>query len=267
MNNNYMPQQPYSNPNTGTQYLSYSNPKYQYADYKSTDVESGSELYKGDFDLQLRLGFIRKVYGILSAQLLVTFFMVCLSMTTAFGTFQKQTPGLMILAMVGAIATMIMLMCCSGYVRQVPTNYIVLAVFTVCEAYLVSALCSVTHPKVVFMAAAMTCFMTLALTVYACTTKTDFTVCNSLLFIASCVLLLFGIFQFFIKSHTLHLVICCFGVFLYSVYLVYDTQLIIGNKENKLDYDDYIIGALMLYLDIINLFIYLLEILKEFQKD
>ena len=60
---------------------------------------------------------------------------------------------------------------------------------------------------------------------------------------------------------------CCFGVLLYSIYLIYDTQLIIGNKENRLDYDDYILGALMLYLDIINLFIYLLQILKEFNKD
>jgi FtsH-binding integral membrane protein len=128
-------------------------------------------------------------------------------------------------------------------------------------------MCSVTNPKVVFMAVAMTCFMTLALTVYACTTKTDFTVCNSLLFIASCVLLLFGICQIFIRSHTFQMIICCFGVFLYSIYLVYDTQLIIGTKENKLDYDDYILGALMLYLDIINLFIYLLQILREFQKD
>ncbi len=261
----YMPQQPYANPNTGAQYYSYSNPKY--SDYKSTDVESGSEMYKESFDLQLRLGFIRKVYGILSAQLVLTFFMCLLAMSTSFGTFQKQNPGLMILSMILSIVTLFTLMCFPTYLKQVPTNYIILSVFTVCEGYMVSALCSVTNPKVVFMAASMTCFMTLALTIYACTTKTDFTVFNSLLFIASCVLLLFGIFQFFIKSNTLHLIICCFGVFLYSLYLVYDTQLIIGNKENKLDYDDYIMGALMLYLDIINLFIYLLEILKEFNRD
>ena len=172
----YMPQQPYANPSTGTQYLSYSNPKY--ADYKSTDLESGTEMYKENFDLHLRLGFIRKVYGILSAQLTLTFLMCALSMSTAFGTFQKQNPALMIIALIASIVTMIMLMCFPSYVKQVPTNYILLGIFTFCEGYIVSALCGVTNPKVVFMAAAMTCFMTIALTIYACTTKTDFTVCN-----------------------------------------------------------------------------------------
>ena len=262
---NYMQAQPYSNPNTGTQYLSYSNPKY--TDYKSTDVESGREIYKDDFDLQLRLGFIRKVYGILSFQLIITFLMCALSMTTSFGSFQKQYPGLMIFALITSIVVMIMIMCFPSYGKQVPTNYILLALFTVAEGYLVSALCGVTNPKIVFMAASMTCFITIALTIYACTTKQDFTVCNSLLFIGSCIMLLFGIFVFFTQSKTIHIVMCCFGVLLYSIYLIYDTQLIIGNKENRLDYDDYILGALMLYLDIINLFIYLLQILKEFNKD
>ena len=262
---NYMQSQPYSNPNTGPQYLSYSNPKY--ADYKSTDVESGTELYKEDFDLHLRLGFIRKVYGILSLQLFLTFLMCALSMTTAFGTFQKQNPAIMFLAMIVSIVVMIMIMCFPNYGKQVPTNYILLTVFTVAEGYLVSTLCGLTNPKLVLMAASMTCFITIALTFYACTTKTDFTVCNSLLFIGSCIMLLFGIFVFFTQSKIMHIAMCCFGVFLYSIYLVYDTQLIIGNKENRLDYDDYILGALMLYLDIINLFIYLLQILKEFNRD
>jgi FtsH-binding integral membrane protein len=42
--------------------------------------------------------------------------------------------------------------------------------------------------------------------------------------------------------------------------LVYDTQLIAGKGKLKLGVDDYIIGALIIYLDIILLFLELLKI-------
>ena len=51
--------------------------------------------------------------------------------------------------------------------------------------------------------------------------------------------------------------ICLFGI-----YLIYDTQLILGNKENSIDLDDYILGAFMLYTDIVNLFLQILQLLQ-----
>ena len=45
-------------------------------------------------------------------------------------------------------------------------------------------------------------------------------------------------------------------VVLTSIYIIFDTRLIMS----KMSYDDYIIAALLLYVDIINLFLYLLSI-------
>ena len=50
-------------------------------------------------------------------------------------------------------------------------------------------------------------------------------------------------------------------VVIYSIYLLYDTQLIMGKFGNEYSIDDYIFAALNLYLDIINLFLYILQIL------
>jgi FtsH-binding integral membrane protein len=36
--------------------------------------------------------------------------------------------------------------------------------------------------------------------------------------------------------------------------------MIMGRKENELSGDDYIIGALMLYVDIINIFLFILQL-------
>ena len=51
------------------------------------------------------------------------------------------------------------------------------------------------------------------------------------------------------------------GALVFSLYLVYDTQLMLGGKHKyALSPEEYIFAALNLYLDIINLFLYLLSI-------
>ena len=47
---------------------------------------------------------------------------------------------------------------------------------------------------------------------------------------------------------------------IFSVYIVFDTQLIIGGKHYAIDPEEYIFAALNLYLDIVILFRYLLII-------
>ena len=51
------------------------------------------------------------------------------------------------------------------------------------------------------------------------------------------------------------------GVLIYSVYLIYDTQLLAGGKRYQLSLDDYVVAALIVYLDIIMIFLYLLQLL------
>ena len=58
------------------------------------------------------------------------------------------------------------------------------------------------------------------------------------------------------------------GVFLSSFYLIFDTQLILsgtyeGHRRFEIDQDSYIMAALILYLDIINLFLYILKMLGD----
>merc|ERR1719375_1213513 len=52
------------------------------------------------------------------------------------------------------------------------------------------------------------------------------------------------------------------GVLLFTFYIVYDTQLILGEwggHQQQFGLDDYVFAALNLYLDIINLFLYILR--------
>lgn len=216
---------------------------------------------------KVRIGFIRKVYGILLVQLTFTFLLTLISvLSPSFSQFQLNSPGFFWLAIIGSIVFTILICCFRKLARTVPTNYLLLFGFTFCEAYLVSFVCGMTDPKLVLMAAAMTCAIVLSLTIYAWTTKTDFTIMGSMMFVISCVMLLFGIFMLFTQNKTLNIIYSCLGVLAFSIYLVYDTQLIVGNHQNKLEIDDYILGSIMLYLDIINLFLHILNLLKQLNR-
>ena len=58
------------------------------------------------------------------------------------------------------------------------------------------------------------------------------------------------------------------GALIFSLYIVYDTQLMMGGKHKySLDPEEYIFASLNLYLDIINLFMYILMIVGASSSD
>ena len=114
---------------------------------------------------------------------------------------------------------------------------------------------------VVVTAAFMTASLVIALTLYAIFTKTDFTACGGTLTVMGTTLLQLAFIMFFLglKSDFIYNII---GVFFFGLYLVYDTQLIVGESRRKysINKEDYILGAMLLYMDIIRIFKFLLRI-------
>jgi FtsH-binding integral membrane protein len=215
---------------------------------------------------EMRLGFIRKVYGILTAQLAVTAFMTMISMSsTSFQKFQLEHVGLAYFCLFLTLVLPCIIVCFTSTMRKVPNNYIILFAFTLAESYLVSFICAFSEPHLVFMAAFMTFCLVASLSIYALYTKTDFTMQGGMIFVFGCGVMLFGLFTIFSNNKTMHIIYCVAGIILFGLYLLYDTQLILGNKENALEMDDYILGAFMLYTDIIYLFLRILELLQLLQ--
>ena len=158
--------------------------------------------------------------------------------------------------------------CYRKIARTVPLNYILLAIFTISESYLVSCITMGYEPKMVATAAVMTAAVTLSLTAYAFSDKSkDFTIMGGMWFMFFGIIIAAAFVNFFVRSPILQIILsCCFAV-IFGVYIIYDTQLIVGKKELALEIDDYIFGAMMLYLDIINLFLELLRIIGYFTGD
>ena len=101
--------------------------------------------------------------------------------------------------------------------------------------------------------------------VYGYVTKTDLTSMGKILFMALIGLIIAAVVNLFLHNTMMDLVISCIGVLVFVGLTAYDSQKIktmlltagnLGETAQKLA----LLGALTLYLDFINLFIYLLRI-------
>lgn len=100
------------------------------------------------------------------------------------------------------------------------------------------------------------------ISMFAMTTKRDFSGMGKMLFIVLIVVIVGSIANIFIQAPLLQLGIAMVGAVLFSAFILYDTQQIIrGNYETPIE------AAIALYLDFFNLFIMLLQILGIFNSD
>lgn len=79
--------------------------------------------------------------------------------------------------------------------------------------------------------------MVAACTAYACLTEKDFTTSYGIVMVLSAVLLVLFIATLFTDSPLLDNLYCAVGVMLFGVYLVIDTQMIVGGKTIELTMD------------------------------
>ena len=100
------------------------------------------------------------------------------------------------------------------------------------------------------------------ISMFAMSTKRDFSSMGKMLFIALIIMIVASISNIFFQSSMFQLLIASGGALLFSAFILYDTQQII-----KGGYDSPIEAALSLYLDFFNLFISLLQILGIFNSD
>jgi FtsH-binding integral membrane protein len=85
-----------------------------------------------------RKNFVSKVYGILCAQLLLTCAFVTLGVVNdAVNMFLRTNVVLLVVSFVVSLITIYSLSCYKSLARSVPTNYILLFIFTAAETYMV----------------------------------------------------------------------------------------------------------------------------------
>ncbi|CAK9054681.1 unnamed protein product [Durusdinium trenchii] len=228
-------------------------------------------------DTAVRHGFVRKVFGILGVQLFAT--TIVAGFITIYGDhLVSSNPGLVTTLMVCSIMLVLsvscVFMCCPDTMRRSPTNYALLSLFTLAEAVLVGFICVQYTVQSILVTLAITAVVTLSLMLFSCQTTYDFTGYMPYMFTATLVLLFLGIgisiSAAFGAAGTgafkvLNMIYAGLGALMFSFYIVLDTQMILGGKHSKFRFsiDDYCMAAINIYMDIVQLFLFLLQLLGE----
>lgn len=158
------------------------------------------------------------------------------------------------------------LYCSKALRRKVPINYWILLVVTVFEAVYVAGFASLFTGGSVLMvigvlAATVACLFVTAYFTPMSEHLLKFLVVG--LIISFALQLMFFIMLLFIGqiSSVFMIVYACLGVVASGIFVLVD--LIVVMKPGAMDMDDYILGALNLYLDIVRMFVYLLMLLGK----
>mmetsp|Transcript_20424 Transcript_20424/g.52764 ORF Transcript_20424/g.52764 Transcript_20424/m.52764 type:complete len:318 (+) Transcript_20424:52-1005(+) len=216
---------------------------------------------------EIRQGFLRKVYGLISAQLLVTFLMCVWFMfhvpTRFFVVSHPYMTGF------SGLSSIVFLVMCWWYKDKHPVNLGMLGCFTLAIAYNVAFTCAAYMQSglgyIVLQAFVLTAVITVSLTLFTLHSKRDFSFLGAGLF-AGLMALLVGLLLCWLLSlifgYTAWLSFITFllslgGAALFSLYIVFDTWMI----THRMTPDMFIPAAIDIYLDIINLFLNLLRVL------
>lgn len=226
------------------------------------DIEEGT-LYPGlgHGENQLRWGFIRKVYGILSAQIVLTTLVSLV--TVLYSPINETLRGNSGLLLFFAFLPFVLLWPLYIYQQKHPHNLIFLGLFTACLSVTVGVACANTDGRIVLEALILTGAIVCALTGYtfwAAKKGRDFSFLGPALFAGLVGITVAGLLQvFFPLGSTSVAIFSGIGAIIFSAYIVYDTD----NLIKRFTYDEYIWASVTLYLDILNLFLTILRMLRQ----
>lgn len=207
--------------------------------------------------------FLGKVYSLLSLQLVITTCIATLCMkvntilvfvTTNFTPFYYS----MVLMFIELIA----LFC---YKNVYPINIIFLHLFTITNSYMVGVICAIfesnNQSDIILYSFGITISTFICLTAYVLTTKTNFNFLHGYLSVMLCVLICHGIIALIIGFQTSIVYSIC-GIAVFTGYILFDTSMLLYTHNEE----DYVIIVILLYLDIINFFLKMVDFLSKMSK-
>lgn len=263
------------------------------AEYEAVPRASPSDFLMGtnvaSSDVSIRAAFIHKVYGILALQLMLT--IAACSCFMYVPPLRNFITGLGFWAIVMlCIADAAVLVGCFLYKHRSPGNVTWLFAFTLVTSLLVARICAEYKAAglgvLILEALGLALGIFVVLSAYTLIWKKDFTLLRGMIFVALWAVIGSVVVNFVFgvgggkRSPFFCMIIACAGALLFSMYIVYDStyicSLFVDSSTNfsptfvsfisaskimsKLSVDQYIEGTISLYLDVISLFLSVLNI-------
>ena len=223
-------------------------------------------------DKRLRKKFVRKTLFTFSLSLFTTLgFCIGFKNIPTIDTFVKSEVGeaLYILSVSTTFLTMFVCLCCEDLLRKTPSKYIIYSLFVLAVSYSLGISSLYIKDDVLYISIIITTGTTISLILYSFIATTDFTEYYTYLVAIFMCLIFIGIVNIFFNNTIIQVIISGGGVLVFACFIVFDMQMILGQKHIKYKYsiDDFILAAMSLYLDVINMFLYIIQFLTLTSSD
>ena len=176
----------------------------------------------------------------------------------------KNDPGFLYLPIILSFMSLISLSCCN---LNKCAKYSIFIVFTFSMSSSITIVILPYSPAIVLQSFSTTCVSVFTVNICAWVSakkNINFIGYSSFLFSMLATLLVLSLFQLFIHSSIMESFITFFGVFVFTLYLLYDLNLLYNREYDEFDP---IMIAIDIYLDIINMFLYILQCLSGTSSD
>lgn len=204
-----------------------------------------------------RATLARRTYGLVFLSVLVTMGGVAFA-----GTQPALLYAVAAHPFLSFIAVLAPLFLAQANARSFPRNVILTLLFTFVEGVYIAPLLYLMQqnaPGAVGQAGVLTFSAFGALSLYAMVSRRDFSAWGSFLTVGFFVLLVAMIINMFVQSAGAYLWLSAVGVMIFSGLLVFDTWRFM--RSGRFGADDYVYAAVQIYLDLLNMFVFILSLL------
>ena len=256
--------------NIDTQYAQKHQENNYHRNYQNDNldknIQNSQTLLMTDIVKDIRNKFILKVFGILLFLFLFTFGLIFLCQIDIIKNYLVDHPFLCLILIGGSAlilcVSFIIMICKPILMKEAPQNYIFLILNAIAMTILL--ICFTIFFKFEYILADVVLVIAICLGIFiiSCFKRIDLKYIFIFLIVTIFLGLAYGILLLFYRNYYLDFLYCLIGAFIFSLFLIYDTQrLYYPNNSGYYEYDidDYIWAALTLYFDILRLFV---EILK-----
>lgn len=214
----------------------------------ATNTQQGGLTIEGS-----AIDYIKQVYALLASSLVVSVSAGYVGMTLPFA---HEHPFILMVMLFGALFL-------AMKVQNTATLFLFTGISGLSLGPIIAIYVGAGMSHIVGQAAFLTAIIFFGLTFYAMTAKKDFSMMGGMLFSGLLIVVVGGLVNLFIHSSAISFAISAVGALVFSGFILYETQ--------RLKMQPWAIApsvaALSMYLNVVNLFTSLLQILGIFGKD
>ncbi|XP_053104318.1 protein lifeguard 1-like [Hemicordylus capensis] len=214
------------------------------------------DLSTGGLDARnVRMSFLWKVLLVLTVQSMATLaVMAAFLFLKEVKTFVWSSLWILSLPVAGFLFSALSLLCCRGLRRKAPWNLLVLAILTLSHSCMLSLRASFYTTDSILIALGISAVICLLAVLFSIKAPCNFTLYMVVLLVLLVLLLMAGLTLTYLPEFMMEFTFATMRSLFFTWFLVVETQLLLGNKLVAFSCEEYVLAALLLYVDIFLVF-------------